>query len=727
MFDQIPGGSSEIIQGLKCWIPKQPPKHLIAGYDLPKKQQKFIHTDLPKEWDEWREEEELRLSVDDSFVHPKIEAFKKQEWERRLFGYWFYNNGKVVYITGKHYFYINWWSLDTGRPQYRDTDRKLFYFWQYCIEDPNCYGMVEATMRRQGKSYRATCEMYEEISRPPQKQSGGIQSKTGDDAKEMFIEKLVEPWKDLPDFFKPESNSGSDPKTSMSFFKNAKKGKDAKKVKHHEDAELRSFIDWKPAKEKAYDGKAKKRMLHDECGKTDPKEEADVWERLKVIKPCLVKNGTIWGKAYLSTTVEDLDKGGEEFKKIWNNSNHQNPHCVDQNGQTVSGLYRYFLSALEGTYYDEYGYPVIENPTPEQREYLAKTYGKQAANGSRSFYEVTRKQLESSPNELASFMHKFPFTEDEMFMTSGDKCEFNAFILNKRERELELNFNITTRGDFVWDKEKDGSVKFVHNDINGRFYVSKIILFNEANKVAPCGLVEGIQQFKPTNCNKFSIGTDPVDHGVTVDGRKSSPAAYVFEKFDLLIDNPNAVYTNEDIKISPESDWKMGKIKWKTYLPIVEYIFRPDDPIEYYEDMIKACRYFGCKILAENNKVGIINHFRARGYREFIMNRPEATFTKEGESQDTPGMPSSQPMIQQYTSKIASYVQHHGHRIPFIRLIRDLKIFDPKNPRKHDATVAFGFTLIGAENKEEEPAAPIEIEELFNMYDNRGMSSSLSI
>ncbi len=105
MFTEIPGGTFEVINKLKCWIPKKPATHLIANYDKPKKDQKFIHTTLPEEWEEWREEEAAQLLIDPEYTHSKIEEFKKQEWTRRLEGYWFYNYGTPTYITGKHYFY----------------------------------------------------------------------------------------------------------------------------------------------------------------------------------------------------------------------------------------------------------------------------------------------------------------------------------------------------------------------------------------------------------------------------------------------------------------------------------------------------------------------------------------------------------------------------------------------------------------------------------------------
>lgn len=1070
MIEPIKGGSSEDVQGLICHIPPVPAKHLIAGFDLPKKDQMWRRTELPEDWDLWREEEEIAMEEDPEYVHPKIHAFVAQEWDRRLNGYWFYNNGKPTYITGKHYFYVNWWKLDSGYPDYRDTDRLLFYFWQYCIEDPNCYGMVELTARRQGKcfardtkirmydgsvkpvqdiqdgelvmgndstprkvfgavrgreemfkivpnkgdgfvcnkshtltlffnnnrrnvkrgwepksfvnisvedylkctanekdhlvlvrsgwgnhfqeekhllspyflglwlgnrckyntnistnepevleylnmyteilglvikrrdkytyalvndvqdaddlkdqysinyirsalrsyglfknkhipreylidslenrfellaglldtdgylnigrnghpcsyeivqkekelaygivelsrslgfytsvyekiatmkrddgsvyrclvyriciygeieripckverrkaktnsrrvnslrtgfkvesigeddyygfsvdgnnlflladgmivhnSYRATSDTYEEISRPPGKRSGGMQSKTGDDAEELFREKLIEPWKDLPDFFKPESDSGSEPKSELRFFAEIKRGKKAKRIKHNENEELRSFIDWKNAKEVAYDGKKKFRLIHDEAAKVDPKE-ADPYRRWEVCKPILKENGRIAGKMYMTTTVEEMEKGGIQFKKIWDDSDHTS--LRSDVGETKSGLYRYFLPAHQAEYYNQYGIPASGEPTKEEREFLVKKYGDRAKHGAKAMFESVRKSLEFDPKALYSYQRKFPFTPQEAFYSDVDQCEFNAFVLGKRKEELQIYKNIVTQGDFVWANEKDGDVRFVHNSVNGKFKVFHIPDPHDQNRVSVRGYHGQTRLWRPNNIMRFTIGVDPVDHGAqTSEGKKSNAAAYVFRKFDMNIDAPDNVFTELDLKQESFSEWKLGRVKWKTNIPVVQYIHRYDDPRDFYEDMIKLARFYGCKLLIESQKPGLLNHMKERGYEEFIMNRPSFTFTKKGFTQDTQGIASSTPMIQQYTERISAWVQLYGHLNPFIELNEDLLKFNPSRPREHDPSVAFGFTLIAAENKDDIKRAPIDINDIFRSY-----------
>ena len=52
-------------------------------------------------------------------------------------------------------------------------------------EDPDCMGMLEITKRRFGKTYRGGLFLYDYITRT-RMTNGGIQSKTGADAKKVF-------------------------------------------------------------------------------------------------------------------------------------------------------------------------------------------------------------------------------------------------------------------------------------------------------------------------------------------------------------------------------------------------------------------------------------------------------------------------------------------------------------------------------------------------------------
>jgi len=55
------------------------------------------------------------------------EDFVVSELERINHGFFFFNRGELTYITGVHYFYLQYYTLEDGNaPDYRDADRKWF-------------------------------------------------------------------------------------------------------------------------------------------------------------------------------------------------------------------------------------------------------------------------------------------------------------------------------------------------------------------------------------------------------------------------------------------------------------------------------------------------------------------------------------------------------------------------------------------------------------------------
>ena len=65
----------------------------------------------------------------------------ENEFERRESGFWFKNNGITTYITGSHYMYLQWTKIDVGHPEYRESNRVFFIFWEACKADNRCYGI----------------------------------------------------------------------------------------------------------------------------------------------------------------------------------------------------------------------------------------------------------------------------------------------------------------------------------------------------------------------------------------------------------------------------------------------------------------------------------------------------------------------------------------------------------------------------------------------------------
>lgn len=662
------GGEKEFIQGLDCYIP---PIEYVPDYysgsgsliksdilfiDKKTKDQKWQRQPLPDWYNKKFQAELVVRESNPEFRDDDLQQIRKAHWQKRLNGGWIMINGNPVYLTGKHWLYMNWWALDTGYPDFRENDRKQSYFWQYCVEDPNSGGMLEMTKRKNGKTYRAGCYQFEYASRIKEGLMG-IQSKTANDARDqVYLFSIVTPFKKLPDFFRPiyDTAQGALPKTELAFRHTSVKGKESR-IQSFE-GELNTIIDWRSAELKAYDGpKLRGGYIGDEVLKTTV---VDVSERHRVVKECCMNDGEFTGKMYYTSTVEkDEDKQSKKENDAAANLWRDSDQDKRVNGRTITGLFRYFTPAYETLYWDEYGYPL---------EAKAKEY-----------YYRERKRLEGDPKALAGYIRRNPFTSEEAFMSDSDHCPFNVMALQDVLRYCHSlppdSDEIEVQGDVIW-KEKDKSAIFVPNNINGKWFLSWIPPESQINKVRDTGKSDKYR-FEPLNDERFGFGSDPVSTGKEAEHGSSSAAASVYRKFD--------------IHYQPERS--------DTF--VADYVYDPEDPTAYYEDMIIACFFFGCQIHVEKNKFDIFNHFNLRGYNKFMMTRPDNTFAgppKPGEEQQA-GTYASEPIIELYINRLKTFWATKAPSVRNKRIIADALKFRYSTRGKRDLTVATGFTMLAVE------------------------------
>lgn len=600
-----------------------------------KKENQYWERPLPPDnYESKRKKEIAAQKTNPEYYNPELQNYRNQEWDRRLNGFWFYNNGIATYVTGLHYFYLVHWKIDVGYPHFRITDLQFFYFLEYVVQDPNSLGMIEVTKRRQGKTMRAGAFLFELTSRSKNK-NAGIQSKTFDDAKDnVFAKGIVMPFKYLPDFFIPiyDTEKGQTPKGELRFFKTNKRG--ANDDIFLEKIELESSITFKSADKFAYDGMKLHRYLADEAGKT---KNVDVYDRHQVVQFCLQQEENIIGKALYTTTVEEMEDGGASFKELWMASNQEK---LDGNGRTKSGLYQYFMPAYRTLFYDQYGFADEEK--------------------AREYYTNARAALADDSRALASYIRKNPFTIEEAFFSEADSCLYDALAINKQmetigwtdEKELYL------RGEFMWDKgERDTRVVFKETS-NGKFLINKKL--NVFDDFSYNDIQEYGTKKAPKNNAKFAMGVDPFDHSI-ITSKGSDGACYVFRRYDAA----------DELS--------------ETFL--VEYLNRPDTAEIFYEDMIKLVHFFSCQALIEDQKIGLIKYFEARGYEKFLFRIPNSIKY---------GISASQKTHQQIAEQTEIYINENLHKVIFKNLLQDWLLFDIKNTTKFDAAMSSGYTLIAA-------------------------------
>ena len=183
------------IQNLKIALPLSPGK-------LDKSNDKWTPEEYPKELKgiksifDWRDYPESFKNKWGEYID---EQFKKREE-----GCWFNNRGMGTYITGTHFMYLQWSKIDVGKPDFRESNRLFYIFWEACKADKRCYGMAYLKNRRSGFSFMASGETVNQATISSDARFG-ILSKSGSDAKKMFTDKVVPISVNYPFFFKTHS------------------------------------------------------------------------------------------------------------------------------------------------------------------------------------------------------------------------------------------------------------------------------------------------------------------------------------------------------------------------------------------------------------------------------------------------------------------------------------------------------------------------------------------
>ena len=120
------------VYGSLCHYGESPLETLIEGWQKPKEQQIWTKKSLPDFFN--------RIEYDadgNALLTPEQERYAAQEVKRCKEGYWLFVGNNLTYLTGKNYFYLQWWTLeDDIPPEYRDTDRRYFIFldhWEHVL------------------------------------------------------------------------------------------------------------------------------------------------------------------------------------------------------------------------------------------------------------------------------------------------------------------------------------------------------------------------------------------------------------------------------------------------------------------------------------------------------------------------------------------------------------------------------------------------------------------
>jgi hypothetical protein len=663
------------IQNLRIALPKAPPK-------IDKKTDRWAPEEYPRElksitsifdWRDYPDEFKIKWGI-----------YIDGQFNKRENGHWFNNKNVDTYITGTHFMYLQWSKIDVGKPEFRESNRLFYIFWEACKADKRSYGMCYLKNRRSGFSFMASGETVN-LATISSDSRFGILSKSGSDAKKMFTDKVVPISVNYPFFFKPIQDGMDRPKTELAYRVPASK-LTRRKLDQNKTKEIISgldtTIDWKNTGDNAYDGEKLKLLVHDESGKWErPNNILNNW---RVTKTTLRLGARVIGKCMMGSTSNALDKGGENFKKLYGTSDVTKRNA---NGQTRSGLYSLFIP-MEWNYegfIDAYGMPVFNTPLED----CESPHGDAIEVGVIEHWNNEADGLKGDQDALNEYYRQFPRTEEHAFRDETKNSIFNlAKIYEQIDYNEDLaNSNVVTKGSFQWENGiKDSKVVFSPNP-QGRFLITWTPSYNIQNRQV---IKNGVRH--PGNEHMGAFGCDSYDISGTTDGRGSKGALHGLTKFSMEDAPPSTFF--------------------------LEYVARPQTAEIFFEDVLMACVFYGMPLLCENNKPRLLYYFKRRGYRGYSMNRPDKLWNKLSVTEkEIGGIPNSSEDIKQaHASAIEMYIDSYvglksdGNygTMYFNETLNDWSKFDINNRTKFDAAISSGLAVMACNKDLYRPNAPIQ-------------------
>lgn len=712
------------LKPIKIDLPKAPNQEVIAGYGLPAEDQVFTYETYPSKLKslEARIKKEVKdehdkkaakyiekvfqermweyLSNNREDYEDEIRWIKKQ-WYHRIYGYWFYNNGKPTYLCGWNWSYLNYCKLQgvverDGLPEYRDRDRRWFHAqWHffrdtttvaYDIKKKNgenvkvprvnqdgsfetldlgtrtVYGTNNLKARRVGETSK-TAWINIDLATRSKEFMGGIQGDADATGKTVFVKHVVYAFRRLPWFFKPYSPSNLTPQQEIIF-----EGDDV-------DASLGSKIDYATTVHRNFYDSNRLDFYHcDEGGKV---YREDVRRRHLVVKTTLVRGSIIKGFTIYTSTVGEMDgsSAGDKFLELTQDSHYEHR---DSNGQTKSGLINVFFSAADGLdgFIGKYGESIIDDPRPEQIPHI-KTKVKIDGRiiGAREYIENRRKPyLESEDFELLSNeKREYPLIFRECFTPPASAMLWNVPKLEKRLHELRFQVeNPVRQGNFRWIDGFGGNVEFIDSD-TGRWFISHEPPPHLRNNRYQKGRL-----WFPGNADIYIASADPYQHEKTQDGRRS--------------DGGGAVRYMRDNEVDPEDS---DSHYLKSEKPVCTYRFRPSSREAYAEDMLMMSMYYGALMYPEHNIPLIIDKFTEWGFKGYFLYDIDPLKRKK---KDKPGWHTGDKT--EMFGLMADDINANCHRWDHEDLIKEcLAIKRMEDLTKFDLLAAYMGTLIGEKSK----------------------------
>ena len=663
------------IQGIKCTYRDLREGEEILYANLPQEEQYFKRIDHP-----FTNDDEL---IDIASVpyderrgkYNKLQAtWVEREEKRMTYGEGVYAsiNGVVTYIPASYWGYVSHWELEHGeKPEYREADRVFFLFMEYICFETEILGITRGKGRRQGATSLGFYWMWWICGRMEEKR-GGSMSFDDDAAKKNFQAMFMRGFKAMLPCFVRDFDSKAE--NFVRFVKPVEKA--AKGVIQKREG-LNSYCDYLSNSINSYDSGRVSFLLPDEGGKYHRININTYWSK---VSPTLRVGRNKVGFAYMPTTVNPKDKGGENYRQFWTEAdqNALNPNTKEPYGlQTPHKVVRYFVPATEGYAgcIDKFGNSVVDDPEVP----IMGNDGKMITEGARSI--ILKERSLKKGEQLMEHRRDFPLDTFDMFSFETGQCEFNEERIMAQIRELEMNPRYLRRCRIYGEKVKKTSIftnkeavweetRFMDDD------AGEWLLFEKPMRE---NFYDHRGSMLPLNGVRYSIGVDTIKSGFTING--STATICVFKKSHIVDGVEMGLY------------------------PVALYMGKPRLMQHLYEQARLACMWYGAKVNFEIDAgTHHYDYFLAKDCQSFLEWTPRITLDISKKHQMIkPGSESANPFQfamqlevckKYFDGTVVDGYNGNCHRIVFPVMLQQALEYNHSDRTKSDVIISLMMALL---------------------------------
>ena len=674
--------SEILIQGISCIYRDLKEGEEILYSNKPQEEQFFNRVTSPFTDDELVEISSVEYELRKEKYNKLQGEWVDREEKRMTYGNGVYASidGVVTYIPASYWGYVNHWTLEHGeKPEYREADREFFLFMEFLYFETQVLGLTRGKGRRQGASSIGYFWQWWICGREKDKK-GGSMSFDDTAAQTNFQTMFMRGFKAMLPCFVRDFDSKAE-----NFVRFVKPVESAKKGVIQKREGLNSYCDFKSNSINSYDSGRVSFLIPDETGKYHRINVNTYWSK---VSATLKVGRKKVGFAYMPTTVNPKNQGGENYQQFWNEANQNaiNPKTSEPYGlNTAHKVVRYFVPAYEGYAgcIDKFGRSIIDDPI----EPIMGNDGLWITEGARGVIEKERSLKEGE--QKMEHRRDFPLNEFDMFSFAAGVCEFNEENVRAQIKIMEddTQYNnywrqvrLVYKKEFIKSifpnvKDKEKRVISSMDDAKGGWFILEAPI--NANQFSDTGF------WQPKNTSMYQIGVDTTQDRIAISG--SNPAITVFKKSHLI-----------------EVD---GQLTETGLYPVALWVSPTRMDIHFDEEVLKACLWYGCKANYEIDR-------RTDFYRYFCQENCQSFLTWTPKIMQNPLKPNKAP---EYGSRsgdpfqLAQMLQiskwyvdgdsneiynGHVHRIKHIPMLKEILYYDHLDRTKSDLFVSLQMALV---------------------------------